>query len=50
MRKADFSIDTVIQFILLIVGILLLVALITAIVTNAETIGNFITELVGGFF
>ena len=50
MRKADFHIETTATVILIIIAILLFLILIAGLVMNAENIGGFIADLVGGFF
>ncbi|MFA5333752.1 MAG: hypothetical protein WC376_04625 [Candidatus Nanoarchaeia archaeon] len=50
MKKADIEIENSVELILIIVGLILLIILVSAILLNIESLGNYLKTSIGELF
>jgi hypothetical protein len=50
MKKADIELESSVELILVIVGLVLILILISAILLNVESIGGFLRDSIGEIF
>ena len=50
MKKAEIELDTSMELILVIIGIVLLLILISAILLNLDKLGGYLESIIGDLF
>ncbi|MFA5333715.1 MAG: hypothetical protein WC376_04440 [Candidatus Nanoarchaeia archaeon] len=50
MKKADIEIENSVELILIIVGLILLIILVSAILLNIDSLGNYLKSSIGELF
>jgi hypothetical protein len=50
MKKADIEIESVVEIILILAGLILLIILVSAVILNIESIGEYLKSSLGELF